>query len=82
MKHPQKLHVKIGDSVMIIAGSYKNKIGDIIQINKKNGKIIVKGVNFKFKHIKPVNKSAIGEIRQFETPIHHSNVKLNLKPLS
>ena len=47
-----------------------------------NGKIIVKGINFKFKHVKPNTENEIGEIKQFEAPIHHSNVKLNLKEVS
>ena len=39
-------------------------------------KFLVKGINFKFKHIKPNTESDVGEIKQFEAPIHHSNVKL------
>ena len=74
----QKMHVKIGDSVKIISGFHKNEIGEIIKIDKQNGKIIVKGINFKFKHVKPNTENEIGEIKQFEAPIHHSNVKLNL----
>lgn len=72
----RKLHVKIGDKVKIISGFYKNEIGEIKSINKKTGKLIVKGINFKFKHIKPNTESDVGEIKQFEAPIHHSNVKL------
>ena len=72
------MHVKIGDSVKIISGFHKNEIGEIIKIDKQNGKIIVKGINFKFKHVKPNTENEIGEIKQFEAPIHHSNVKLNL----
>lgn len=72
----QKIHVKVGDEVKIISGSYKNSIGEIKNINKKNGKLIVKGINFKFKHIKPRTENDVGEIKQFEAPIHHSNVKL------
>ena len=79
MSKQKKLHVKIGDMVTIISGFYKNEIGEVIQINKNTGKIIVKGINFKFKHIKPNTENEIGEIKQFEAPIHHSNVKLNLK---
>lgn len=45
-------------------------------------KIVVKGINFKFKHVKPNTENEIGEIKQFEAPIHHSNVKLNLKERS
>ena len=79
MAKQQKIHVKIGDIVRIISGFHKNEIGEIIKINKKTGKLVVKGVNFKFKHIKPTNDNEIGEIKQFEAPLHHSNVKLNRK---
>ena len=79
MSKKQKVHVKIGDQVTIISGFHKNEIGEVIKINRKTGKIIVQGINFKFKHVKPATENEIGEIKQFEAPIHHSNVKLNLK---
>ena len=82
MPNKQKIHLKIGDIVMIISGFHKNETGEIIKINKKTGKILVKGINFKFKHVKPNTENEIGEIKQFEAPIHHSNVKLNLKEVS
>jgi len=82
MSKQKKLHVKVGDMVTIISGFHKNETGEITQINKNTGKIIVKGINFKFKHIKPNTENEIGEIKQFEAPIHHSNVKLNLKEVS
>jgi large subunit ribosomal protein L24 len=82
MGKEQKIHVKIGDTVRVISGFHKNEIGEITKINKKTGKVLVKGVNFKFKHIKPNNENEIGEIKQFEAPIHHSNVKLNIKEVS
>ena len=73
----QKIHVRVGDNVKIISGFHKNETGEVIRINKNTGKIIVKGVNFKFKHIKPKTENEVGEIKQFEAPIHHSNVKLS-----
>lgn len=82
MSKQQTIHVKIGDQVTIISGFYKNEIGEVIKINKKTGKIIVQGINFKFKHVKPNTDNEIGEIKQLEAPIHHSNVKLNLKEVS
>ena len=82
MSKQKKLHVKVGDMVTIISGFHKNETGEVIKINKNNGKIVVKGINFKFKHIKPTTENEIGEIKQFEAPIHHSNVKLNLKEVS
>ena len=82
MSKKQKVHVKIGDRVTIISGFHKNETGEIIKINRKTGKVVVQGINFKFKHIKPNTENEIGEIKQFEAPIHHSNVKLNLKEVS
>ena len=82
MLKQKKLHVKVGDLVTIISGFHKNETGEITKVNKKNGKIIVKGINFKFKHVKPNTENEIGEIKQFEAPIHHSNVKLNLTDVS
>lgn len=81
MSNKQKLSIKVGDTVTIISGFHKNETGEVSQINRKTGKIIVKGINFKFKHVKPKTENEIGEIKQFEAPIHHSNVKLNLKEL-
>jgi large subunit ribosomal protein L24 len=82
MPKSKKIHVKVGDIVIIISGFHKNETGEIIRINKKTGKVLVKGINFKFKHVKPNTKNEIGEIKQFEAPIHHSNVRLNLKEVS
>jgi large subunit ribosomal protein L24 len=76
MSKNKNLHVKIGDTVKVISGFDKNKTGEITKIYKNTGKILVKGVNFKFKHIKPNTENDVGEIKQFEAPIHHSNVKL------
>ena len=82
MQKKQKIHVKVGDTVRIISGFAKNETGEVIKINRQTGKLVVKGINFKFKHIKPTNENEIGEIKQLEAPIHHSNVKLNLNEVS
>ena len=64
MVRKKKIHVKIGDSVKIISGFDKNKVGEVIKIYNNSGKILVKGINFKFKHIKPTTDNEIGEIKQ------------------
>jgi large subunit ribosomal protein L24 len=78
MSKNQKIHIKIGDSVKIISGFDKDKTGEVVKIYRNSGKILVKGVNFKFKHTKPNTENEVGEIKQIEAPIHHSNVKLNV----
>jgi large subunit ribosomal protein L24 len=77
MAKKQKLHVKIGDNVQVISGFDKNKTGEVIKIYRNTGKILVKGINYKFKHIKPKTDNEVGEIKQIEAPIHHTNLKLN-----
>jgi large subunit ribosomal protein L24 len=82
MLKKQKIHVKIGDTVQVLSGFHKNETGEVLKINRRTGKLLIKGINFKFKHVKPKTENEIGEIKQFEAPIHHSNVKLNLKEVS
>ena len=77
MSKLQKINIKVGDTVKIISGSDKNKTGEVLKIFSRTGKILVKGINLKFKHLKPSKENEIGEIKQIEAPIHHSNVKLN-----
>ena len=77
MLKKQKINVKVGDQVKIISGFHKNETGEVIKVDKKTGKVVIQGINFKFKHMKPTSENEIGEIKQFEAPIHHSNVKLN-----
>jgi large subunit ribosomal protein L24 len=74
----QKMHVKIGDNVKVISGFEKNKTGEVIKLYRNTGKILVKGINYNFKHLKPNTDNEVGEIKQIEAPIHHSNVKLNV----
>jgi len=82
MAKKEKIHLKVGDQVEVISGFHKNETGEIIKVNRKTGKVIVQGINFKFKHIKPNTENEIGEIKQLEAPIHHSNLKLNLEEVS
>jgi len=77
MRKNQKMHIKIGDTVKVISGFDKNKTGEVLKLYRNSGKVLVKGINFKFKHVKPNTENDVCEIKQFEAPIHHSNVKLN-----
>ena len=71
-----KMHVKTGDTVQVIAGKDKGKVGEIVQTFPKHSKVIVKGVNIKTKHVKPQQEGESGRIVTMEVPIHSSNVML------
>jgi len=70
--------IKQNDIVTVISGFYKNKTAKVIKVNRKKGTLVVQGVNLKYKHIKSQTKNELSQIKQFEFPIHHSNVKINL----
>ena len=72
-----KLHVKKGDTVIVVAGKDKGATGKVIAAFPREGRVIVEGVNLVKKHTK-VGQSArgakTGGIVTQEAPIHASNV--------
>lgn len=71
-----KMHVKVGDTVQIISGRDKGKVGEILKTLPKESKVVVKGVNVRTKHVKPQADGESGQISTFEAPIHSSKVML------
>ncbi|PSB22372.1 50S ribosomal protein L24 [filamentous cyanobacterium CCP2] len=75
-KTRHKMHVKKGDTVQIITGSEKGKVGEILRVLPETSKVVVQGVNVRTKHVKPQQEGESGQITTFEAPIHSSNVML------
>ncbi|MDB9312275.1 50S ribosomal protein L24 [Spirulina sp. CS-785/01] len=73
------MHVKTGDTVQVIAGRDKGKVGEIIRTLPKLSQVVVEGVNVRTKHVKPQQEGESGRIDTFEAPIHSSNVMLYSK---
>ena len=71
-----KLHVRSGDTVMVIAGNAKGKSGVIKQMLIKKSRVIVDGVNLMTKHVKPNAQNPQGGIEKVEGSIHISNLML------
>lgn len=72
----QKLHVRSGDMVKVIAGNSKGSEGKITKILAEKNRVVVEGVNIQTKHIKPTAQSPQGELKRQEGSVHISNVKL------
>jgi len=70
-----KFKIKKGDNVKIIAGDDKGKTGEVLQVLKKESKVLVKGVNLVKKSVKPTEENPKGGHEFQERPIHISNVK-------
>lgn len=70
------MHVKKGDTVVVISGKDKGKKGKVLTSLPKNNRVIVEGVNMLTKHKKPSAKVQQGGIIHQEGPIDVSNVAL------
>ena len=66
--------IKKGTKVKIISGKDRNKDGEIIEIDRKNNRAKVKGINMVKKHEKSTKEKKGGIISK-ENFIHMSNLK-------
>lgn len=53
MANAVKLHVKKGDTVLVLSGKDKGKQGKIVEALPKKAKVVVEGVNKVKRHTKP-----------------------------
>nr|QCI04312.1 ribosomal protein L24 [Anotrichium furcellatum] len=79
MKKKLKININKGQIVKIISGKYKGQIGEVKKVIYKHNSLIIENINIKIKHFKPKQSEETGEIRNIETPIHRSNVKLSIE---
>ena len=66
------MKIKKGDTVKVIAGKDKDK--EVVSVDRKNGRVLVEGINKITKHEKPSAANQNGGIIQKEAPIDISNV--------
>ena len=71
-----KLHIKKGDTVMVLTGNSKGKTGTVLRVLVKEQKAIVEGLNMVSKSQKPSAKNPQGGIVKQEAPIHISNLNV------
>jgi large subunit ribosomal protein L24 len=70
------MHIKKGQTVIILTGKDKGKSGEVLRAMPKQDKVIVAGRNMMKKHQKPRRSNEKGTIVEREMPLHVSNVRL------
>ena len=70
------MKIKRGDQVIVIAGNDKGKTGAVKRIDRSKDRVLVEGVNMRWKHRKPSKQNPQGERVELELSIHASNVML------
>ena len=71
-----KLHVKKGDTVVVLSGKDKGKQGKVLTSMPQAGKVIVEGINKVKRHTKPSLKVPNGGIITKEMPLHACKVQV------
>ena len=74
VKKVAKLHVRKGDTAIVIAGNDKGKKGKVLEIHRDKNRAIIEGMNMITKHVKPSANNPEGGIEKTEAPIHISNI--------
>ena len=82
------MRIKKGDKVQIKSGkdrlkhdkkgekTTKSNQGKIIEVLVKKGKVVVEGLNLRYKHIRPKKEGEKGQRIQFPAPINIENVMI------
>jgi large subunit ribosomal protein L24 len=72
----KKLHIKKGDTVIVISGESKGQQGRVLEVQRSKDRAIVEGVNLISKHQKPNAEHPQGGIIKKEAGVHISNLML------
>lgn len=70
------MRIKKGDNVQVLSGNDKGTTGEVLEVNPKADKIIVKGVNIRKKHVKARKQGEESGIIAVECPVPSSKVNV------
>ena len=70
------IHVKKGDTVIVVSGNSKGTTGKVLEVSPKERKVIVEGANIVTKHVKPRRQGEAGSIVKVEGALYACKVQL------
>ncbi len=70
------MKIKTNDKVKVLSGKDRGKVAKVIQVFRKENKVVVEGVNQIKKHLRARSQSEKGQIIELSAPFHMSNVAL------
>ena len=68
-----KMKIRKGDYVQVVSGKDRGKKGDVLQVRRGVGRVLVQGVNMVKRHTRP-SSTTPGGIVEKEAPLHVSNL--------
>lgn len=71
-----KIRLRKNDVVVVISGKDRGKKGKILKVLRDKNQVVVEGVNFIKKHVRPSRQHRHGGILEMEGPLHVSKVMI------
>jgi large subunit ribosomal protein L24 len=75
-QHNNRSFIRKGDTVKVVAGDDRGKVGKVLQVIPQRNLVIVERVNFVKRHTRPRKQGEQGGILEMEAPLNLSNVLL------
>ena len=75
-QHNNRSFIRKGDTVQVVAGDDRGKVGKVLQVLPQRNLVIVERVNFVKRHTRPRKQGEQGGILEKEAPLNLSNVLL------
>lgn len=66
--------IKKGDKVKITRGKDRGREGKVLQVLPKAKKVIIEGLNLRYRHLRPKRANEKGQRVEYPAPINVSNV--------
>jgi len=70
------MRIKKNDQIIVLSGEDKGKRGKVLKVLPSENRVIVEGINFISRHMRPSQSMPQGGIIKKEAPIHASNVMI------
>ena len=70
------MYLKRQDLVVVVSGAHKGKQGRVLRVDAESRRVVVQGINLRYKHVRRTQQNPKGGRIQKESPIHSSNVML------
>ena len=70
------MRIRKKDTVQVVTGNEKGKTGKILSVNRENGRVVVEGVNFVWKHLRRSQSHPHGARIQKEASLDASNLRV------
>ena len=70
------MKIRKGDTVIVVAGNDRGQTGTVQEVIREKNRVVVEGVNLRYRHKKPTQQNPQGERIRVESSINASNVML------